>query len=954
MKINFRQGIVSSYAAGLTPLFLAPSPATGFVDLVVSPDPTVVAFAHGDGDYLQVFNADVSQAWGPLVSGQDAFLYWEIDQLTANIQYKITRYPALATPTAPVSPPVDQHWFDLSTATMKYWTGTKWLPKIAVFAGSALGGVISQLQPSGYGSQVGLNTPSDPGFIMLSSLLKPIYTNPATFEFLTTTKSVRIKTTSGTSGILATPPNAFIPVRASENIPAFSLVYFSGEDTVGLASSSLLLTSPRIPIGIVQTDLSTNEMGNVTQSGEVQWDQWNWTGHFGKPLYCTSDGQITHIRPVGLMAYRIGFVKNRNTIVFGVDAETMPQVYQVTANDIIVSGVTPLSSSFSTNGIGERVWSVEISDATPSARGAMTAAQATLLGTHTAQIADNAFEVTQRAALNHGHAIADVTGLQGELDGKSNVGHNHDLLYSPLGHNHDLLYSPLGHAHTIADITGLQSAINLNLESALSLKSDVGHGHTLAEVTGLAAALALKSDVGHNHDLLYSPLGHNHDLLYSPLGHAHIIADITGLQSALNLKSDVGHGHAISEVTGLVAALALKSDVGHSHDLLFTDKILLGHTSSIIDYASNESRIQVSGAGGGNSRIMAVTYSNDTIGPAMVLMKSRSETIGSGFTATQLGDSTGSIVFAATNGTSFVRNCAIEAFAGATGTLATGVPGVLTFNTAPASAANTLVERLRINSIGQVMIGITAPVTQANNTQAGFSVGSTESASSRIAASIFRNDTNAPGLVFTKSRGATAGAHGLVQNGDSLGFIPFEGSTGTAYARGVIISAAVDGTASSSSMPGKLTFSTTPSGSTIPVERLSLNASGSWSVNSSAGTTGQVLTSAGSGASPTWQSIPAPPAPTKLERVTTFDANALGKRVALTAGITIPSATYTAGDAFSLYNNTASPLTITQGASLTLRQDGTTSTGNRTLAPYGTCFVWFNTASEAVISGSVS
>lgn len=94
--------------------------------------------------------------------------------------------------------------------------------------------------------------------------------------------------------------------------------------------------------------------------------------------------------------------------------------------------------------------------------------------------------------------------------------------------------------------------------------------------------------------------------------------------------------------------------------------------------------------------------------------------------------------------------------------------------------------------------------------------------------------------------------------------------------------------------------------------------------------------------------------PTKLERVTTFDANALGKRVALSAGVTIPSGTYAVGDAFSFYNTTGSAVTITQGASLTLRQDGTANTGNRTLAPYGTCFVWFNTTNEAIISGSVS
>ena len=93
---------------------------------------------------------------------------------------------------------------------------------------------------------------------------------------------------------------------------------------------------------------------------------------------------------------------------------------------------------------------------------------------------------------------------------------------------------------------------------------------------------------------------------------------------------------------------------------------------------------------------------------------------------------------------------------------------------------------------------------------------------------------------------------------------------------------------------------------------------------------------------------------TKLERTTTFDATALGKRVVITAGVTIPASVYTAGDAFSFYNNSGTAITIAQGAGLTLRQDGTTTIGNRQLAPYGTCFVWYDSATVAVIGGSLT
>lgn len=85
---------------------------------------------------------------------------------------------------------------------------------------------------------------------------------------------------------------------------------------------------------------------------------------------------------------------------------------------------------------------------------------------------------------------------------------------------------------------------------------------------------------------------------------------------------------------------------------------------------------------------------------------------------------------------------------------------------------------------------------------------------------------------------------------------------------------------------------------------------------------------------------------------TTAVAADAGKCVAITAGLTIPNATFAAGDAVSVYNDSAGALTITQGASLTLRLAGTTTSGNRTLAARGLATIWFNTASEAVISGA--
>lgn len=84
---------------------------------------------------------------------------------------------------------------------------------------------------------------------------------------------------------------------------------------------------------------------------------------------------------------------------------------------------------------------------------------------------------------------------------------------------------------------------------------------------------------------------------------------------------------------------------------------------------------------------------------------------------------------------------------------------------------------------------------------------------------------------------------------------------------------------------------------------------------------------------------------------TTLAVGDVGKTVAVSANIDVPNAVFAAGDVVSIYNDSASSVTITQGASFTLRLVGTATTGNRTLAQRGLCTIWFNSSSEGVITG---
>ncbi len=80
-----------------------------------------------------------------------------------------------------------------------------------------------------------------------------------------------------------------------------------------------------------------------------------------------------------------------------------------------------------------------------------------------------------------------------------------------------------------------------------------------------------------------------------------------------------------------------------------------------------------------------------------------------------------------------------------------------------------------------------------------------------------------------------------------------------------------------------------------------------------------------------------------------------GKCISITTGgVTVPASVLSAGQVVTIYNNSGSSQTITQGSGLTLQWAGQASstTGNRTIGLYGMATVLFITATNAVITGS--
>lgn len=595
MRVPFRQGLISFQKVGATPTFLQLSQTPGFVAQVVDPTPIVATFAQGDSDYLMIFDTGVSQAWGPLVGGNN-YLFWDIDRFTGQVSRGITLLEPIVSSVQPTNPVNGQHWFDLNQKKMKVWKSSTgaWAEVIRLFAGVVNGSTIT---PRNEGSQVNLNTPITAGYIQLDTLLKPL--RKSNGEFLTDKDASYVRNTSNTSGVLVQPSSRISTVKAAETIPRMSLVYFSGPDSVRLASSNPALMPARIPVGLVTETLNVGDQGNLLTGGEVSFDGWDWSAHPGAALYCTSSGQITTDRPAGLMAYRIGFVKNANTIIFNVDAETQPQVYTAEVGQVIIAGTSPVQISDVINQIGERIVTITVPEATPFASGLMPASTFATIASIDTRVLQNSADILSlqntKANLSHTHVIGDVIGLQSSLDTKAPISHNH--VAANITDLQPLLDAKanLNHNHIVTQVSGLQDALNqkaftnhlnsfdevyqevqrvegesdfgvgMSLTEFLTTKSNTGHTHSISQVSGLQAALNDKANTLHTH-VIADVVGLQAELnLRALTSHTHVISDVSGLQLALNDKASINHTHVIADVVGLQSALTAKADSVHTH-----------------------------------------------------------------------------------------------------------------------------------------------------------------------------------------------------------------------------------------------------------------------------------------------------------------------------------------------------------------------------------------------------
>lgn len=294
MRVDFQQGIVTYPITGTLQSFLA---KTGvYVSLQTANGQTDVTFAHGTVNYLLTEASDVDNAWGPIPTNTNTWLFWDINPQTAVRTFGITLLAPLYGPTFPVSPTSGQHFFNTTDKKMYVWESGNWRLVLRVFAALVLNAVFTPLG-SGFpstpfaGTQVGLSgIPNSTGRIIVDDTAAPI--RRVNGEFFTTetdffvngspVNTIRLEANvlSGTSTALA-------------NMGAYQVVRYPAFGKINVATYNDLQTTI---IAMLVEELTVGETGTVITQGTITNPAWNFST-VGAELWVDGNGVLTETDP---------------------------------------------------------------------------------------------------------------------------------------------------------------------------------------------------------------------------------------------------------------------------------------------------------------------------------------------------------------------------------------------------------------------------------------------------------------------------------------------------------------------------------------------------------------------------------------------------------------------------------------------------------------------------------
>jgi len=318
VNINFIQGIISYPVTGNLQSFMKKTGS--YVSFIADNGNTDIALAHGDTNYLLSESVNTPNAWGPLQSNVDYWLYWDINTTTGERSYGFTELEPLYSASRPFTASDDQHWFDTVGKKMYVRQQSAWREVIRTFAAKVNTstffplGMGFNLRPYA-GSQVELFHPDTlVGRIIVDAVGRPIRRENGTFF-----------TTEDDFFVEGSPINtirlesSILTATATQNIARHQVVKFSDFDKVTPAGYNDTETTA---IAIAMEDAIQNATITLCVQGRIENPLWTWA-QVGLPLWIGTGGDLVLTDPhlIDPIAYPeakvpVGRVLSPTSIIF--------------------------------------------------------------------------------------------------------------------------------------------------------------------------------------------------------------------------------------------------------------------------------------------------------------------------------------------------------------------------------------------------------------------------------------------------------------------------------------------------------------------------------------------------------------------------------------------------------------------------------------------------------------
>ncbi|MGI0075911.1 MAG: hypothetical protein ACREAU_00715 [Nitrosopumilaceae archaeon] len=275
--MKFRQGIVRHQKTIInTQDFLAPGIGihADKVTLKSTNDVTIITFADGNTNYLYTEPRTITNAWiGPFTSPTTYWLYWDIHPITGIRTFGHSLFPPVFAPLAPVSPAVGQHWFNTTSTAMFEWNGSRFVPRIRVFAVEYTNALtftsLSINSPDFNGTQAGLTVPNSSGSLIFDVGGNPVKRGDGKF-FTTEDVFVAGIPTGGNMRI----NTIILEAQSQAPLDAFTIVQWIDFRKVIPGTP---FDQAEVFYGMVEEDASTSEVVRITVEGLITNQAWDWT-----------------------------------------------------------------------------------------------------------------------------------------------------------------------------------------------------------------------------------------------------------------------------------------------------------------------------------------------------------------------------------------------------------------------------------------------------------------------------------------------------------------------------------------------------------------------------------------------------------------------------------------------------------------------------------------------------